>query len=194
MSEPSDPATRYLQVLEALAPVAAKTLRQHLPISRGGAAESLAAAGALLPPALARHQARRPGEPDAARQVLRKYGQPAALGTPAAALRSLLADPRLSPRLGGLLGDDGARAAAFVARRTGDDAAALGLALAACAPLALAALERAADDAALGPWLASLPQAVLTAPEGLADPATLPGAWFAALRARAFPWWTRVLP
>lgn len=194
MSETIDPATRYLEALEAAAPAAAKGLRQHLPLSRGGAAEAFAAAGALLPSALARHQARRGGAPGAARDVLRKFGLPAGLKHPSPALRAQISRSDLSPRLGGLLGDDGPRAAAWIAARTGDDASALGCALAACAPLVLGALGLAAEDPALAAWLGGLSQDVLGTPAGLAEPTTMPGAWFAALRARAFPWWTRVLP
>src|SRR5262245_59247639 len=143
MDANADPGHAYLDALEPAAPGAAKALRRQGRLSRGGAADALAAAGALLPLALARHQRKRTAEPQAARGVIQKYGRTAALGDPAPVLRERLADPDLNARLGGLLADDGPRAAAWLAPRSGDDAAALGRAVAACAPLVLAALGKA---------------------------------------------------
>lgn len=194
MSEATDPASLYLDLVEAAAPAAAKALRSAGVLSRGGAAEALAAAVALLPLALARHQRRRGAEPAAARDVLAKYGPESALAEPGRTVGQRFALPDLSARLGGLLGDDGPRAAAWIATRSGDAPVAVARALAAAAPVALAALGRAAALHGFDAWLLSLPEGPLAQPASLIGAGGLPAAWFSALRSKAFPWWTRVLP
>jgi hypothetical protein len=189
-----DLSRAYLDALEPSVPAAAKALRRFGNVSRGGAAEALAAAGALLPPALGRHQRKRATVPNAAGEVIAKFGRTAALLDPTTVLQERLADPETNPRLGGLLGDDGVRAALWLAPRTGDDAGALGRALAACAPLVLAALGRAGPVEALRGWLAALDVEVLADPARLTASDGAPARTFRALRSRAFPWWTRVLP
>lgn len=190
----ADVPRAYLAALEPAAPGAAKALRRQGRLSRGGAAEALAAAGALLPLALARHQQKRAAEPRAVQDVIGKYGRTGALGDPAPVLRERLADPDLSARLGGLLGDDGPRVAAWLAPRTGDDALALGRSVASCAPLLLAALGRAGSAEAIDAWLRGLDLAALGEPARLATDEGFAGTAFRALRGKAFPWWTRVLP
>ena len=194
MDEPLDPGRVYLERLAAAAPMAAKALRRHGRLSRGGAADALAAAGALIPAALARHRRKRAAEPSAALEVIARHGQPAALADPRALLAERLADPDTTARLGGLLGDDGPRAAAWLAARTGDEAEPLGRALAAAAPLVLGALADAAPAEALLAWLARQDELPLAEPDRLAGGAGGAAAAFRALRRRAFPWWKRALP
>lgn len=194
MDAAPDLSRAYLDALEPAVPAAAKALRRFGGVSRGGAAEALAAAGALLPPALGRHQRKRSTVPHAAGEVIAKYGRPAALSDPTPVLQERLADPEANARLGGLLGDDGVRAAQWLAPRTGDDALALGRALAACAPLVLAALARAGTADALRAWLAALDAEVLAEPARLTASDGSAARTFRALRSRAFPWWSRVLP
>ena len=187
VDEALDAGRVYLQRLAAAMPAAAKTLRRHGRISRGGAADALAAAGALLPAALARHLRKRAAEPSAALEVLARHGRPAALADPRALLAERLADPETSPRLGGLLGDDGPRAAAWLATRSGDAAEPLGRALAAAAPLVLGALMDAAPAETLLAWLTRQDEVPLAEPERLAGGAGGAAAAFRVLRRRAFP-------
>jgi hypothetical protein len=195
VSDARGPGAVYLERLAAAAPAAARTLRRHGRLSRAGAAEALAAAAALLPAALARHRRKRGKEPSAALDVIARHGRPAALADPQALLVERLADPETNPRLGGLLGDDGPRAAAWLAKRTGDEAERLGRALGCVAPLVLGALGGAATPEQLVAWLARQDEAPLAEPERLAGGgAAESAAAFRALRRRAFPWWSRALP
>ncbi len=194
MSDAPDPASIYLDQVERAAPALAKALRGVGRLSRGAAAEAVAAAGALIPLALARHARRRPDAAGATRALLEKYGPGDALADPAGSVRRRWPSPDLTPRLGGLLGDDGPRAAAWVARRTGDDVVEVGRALAASAPTVLAAIALAADLPGFEAWLGALGPEPLAEPDRLSAPGSLAAAWFSSLRSRAFPWWTRVLP
>jgi hypothetical protein len=58
----------------------------------------------------------------------------------------------------------------------------------------LAALGRVAGAEGLRAWLATLDGQVLAEPARLVAPDGPPAQLFRALRSRAFPWWTRVLP
>jgi hypothetical protein len=191
----ADASARYLALVEAAAAPAAKALRSHGDLSRAGSAEAFAAAATLIPVALARHRRKRGGAIGAVLDVLSKYGAPAALTDPRAHLAPPAGAPAPTARLGGLLGDDGARLATFLSSRTRDPDAVLSRALGSAAPLVLAALSKvAAPDmgAALGTWLGELDEA------DLSDPARLlsgPSSdTFRRVRGRASPWWKRVLP
>ena len=151
----TDATARYLEVLvsgrrpvraaaarlaDALAPAASAGAR------REAAALAVAVAAAVIPCALARHAARRGGA--AAWEVVEKFGRAGDLDEPRIGVRAQLDRPRFDPRLGGLLGDEADRIAAGLAARTGLPAADLARAVAAVAPMMLAALARACDEAA----------------------------------------------
>lgn len=194
MTSGTDASARYVALLEAAAPQAAKALRSQGDLSRAGSAEAFAAAATLIPPALARHRRKRGGAIGSVLEVLSKYGRAPALDDPRTQLAPAAGSPPPNARLGGLLGDDGLRVAAFLAQRTRDPEPVLSRALGASAPLILAALSKvAAPDmgAALGTWLGELDES------DLADPARLltgPSAeTFRRIRGRAAPWWKRVL-
>jgi hypothetical protein len=187
-------AERYLAAIEQAAGATAKALRVRGDLSRSGSAEALAAATALLPAALARHRRRRGGELKAVLDVLAKFARPDALRQP-----RLLAGPPApptpdpSPRLGGLLGDDGPRTADALARRTSDPPAVVGRALATAAPIVLAALQAAGTAEELGAWLAERGDAELSDPQQLTDGDGFPAEAFRRIRTRGFPWWRRML-
>ncbi len=193
MSEPAAIAERYLASIEQVAGTAAKALRSRGDLSRAGSAEVLAAAAALLPAALARHRRRRKGTLEAVTEVLTKYGQPAALLNPQAFLALAPGAPEPNPRLGGLLGEEGPRVAAFLAKRSADPVPVLGRALGTCAALVLAALAAAAPPTELGVWLDERAESELDDPARLLAEEGFPAEAFRRVRARGFPWWSRVL-
>jgi hypothetical protein len=195
VSTPSPIPERYLGAIEQVAGAVAKTLRARGDLSRSGSAEALAAATALLPAAVARHRRRRGGSFEAAREVWTKFGRPEALVQPRVLLTST--DPRTpepSPRLGGLLGDDGPRTADFLAQRTSDPPQVIGRALASAAPLVLAALGASGSAEDLGAWLAHRTDEELDDPAGLVANDGFPAEAFRRIRTRGFPWWSRMLP
>ncbi|MFM8978905.1 MAG: hypothetical protein ACKOSS_00345 [Planctomycetia bacterium] len=185
---------RYLAAVEQAAGAAAKALRTRGDLSRSGSAEAISAAAALLPAALARHRRRRKGAIEAVLEVLAKFGRPEALATPRLLQEP---DPRLgepNPRLGGLLGDDGVRLAAWLAARTHDPAPVGGRALAAVAPMLLAALAQAGSADELAAWLDERADGELAEPATLVADSGFPAEAFRRIRTRGFPWWSRMLP
>lgn len=159
-------------------------------VSRAAAADAFAMTAALVVAGLARHRAKR-GDPAAATAVLGKFGRPADVDAPALAVAAHLARTDLGPRLGGLLGDAGTAAVAWLAGRTGAPADALGRIVAAVAPMALGALAAAAPADGLEALL------VEVGPGGVEDPASLVGAPGAAagvfdrVRRGLQPFWRR---
>ena len=111
----SGPLTRYAARLARAAKTAVPALVEETGLDRAAASAAFATACALTLSGLARHQRRRPDDAAAARTVVEKYGRPADLDAVALAVRAHLADPRLDARVGGLLGDAGPRAVAWLA-------------------------------------------------------------------------------
>jgi hypothetical protein len=188
-----NPRRLYLRILKRVAPDTVTVLREQCGLDRAAAAEAFAAVAGLGLAGLARHQRRRPENPRAAVEVVRKYGRPADLDAPELGIAAHLQRPDLSSRLGGLLGDAGPRAAEWVARRTGAPTAAVDRAMAAAAPLSLGALEAGLTPAELTVWLARLPDDAIERTDALLDPRSDCAETFRCLRRRALPWWQRVL-
>jgi len=69
----------------------------------------------------------------------------------------------------------------------------LGRALATAAPLVLAALAAAAPPPELAAWLDQRAESELDDPARLLAEDGFPAEAFRRVRARGFPWWTRVL-
>lgn len=148
---------------------------------------------ALVPGGLSRHMRRRPHQPQAAVDVVRKYGRPRDLDAPELGISGRAERDRLSPRLGGLLGDAGPRAARWIAERTTLDEEAAGRTLAVLAPIALGALAVALDGREISDWLATHPDHALTHPERLLEANGEPAAIYRRMRRRGDPWPSRVL-
>lgn len=184
---------RYLAAVEQAAGGAAKVLRSRGDLSRSGSAEAISAAAALLPAALARHRRRRQGSIEAVQEVLAKFGRPAALASPRVLLEPDARGGEPSPRLGGLLGDEGLRVATWLAARTHDPEAVVGRALAAAAPMVLAALAQAGTPAELAAWLDERADGELADPAALVADSGFPAEAFRRIRTRGFPWWSRML-
>lgn len=184
---------RYLLAVERSAGAAAKALRTRGDLSRSGSAEAISAAAALLPAALARHRRKRAGSIDAVMDVLAKFGKPDTLANPRLLQEVDARAPAPSPRLGGLLGDEGPRLCAWLASRTHDPEAVLGRALALVAPMVLAALAKAGTREELAAWLDERSDAELAEPQVLVAEAGFPADAFRRIRTRGFPWWSRML-
>jgi len=162
-------------------------LVEGVPLSPAAATEAWAVAGALLLAGLARHDRRRGGDGTAAAAVLAKYARADDLGSPDIAVRAHLAHPRLDPRLGGLLGDASALAAAWLSSRTDTPAPLLARALAACAPLALGALAAGGETPGdLSTRCAGVDVACLESPESLERIEGPPGDTYRHLRRRGW--------
>jgi hypothetical protein len=148
---------------------AVPALAKSLGMSRSAAAETFGATAGLVIAALARHQHRRPGEPEAANAVVEKYGRPADVDSSDIAIGAHLARPRLDPRLGGLLGDAADRATRWIADRTGAAPDAVAKAMAAGAPIALGALHATVESKGLGSLLDAADEQALESPARLAE-------------------------
>jgi len=183
----SGPLTRYAARLARAAKTAVPALVEETGLDRAAASAAFATACALTLAGLARHQRRRPDDRAAARAVVEKYGRPADLDAAALAVRAHLADPRLDARLGGLLGDAGPRAVAWLAARTKAPSEALSRALAASVPLALGALHAAAEADQLPNMLAEVSDGALADPACLLDRATPVGRAFRRVRRAGLP-------
>jgi hypothetical protein len=181
-------ATRAcLKVLGRAAPGTIRALRKELGLSRTAAAEAYAATAALCAAGLARLTRRRPNDARAAVEAVKEHGRRADVDAPALGLRGRLEKPRLSPRVAGILGEGGPRAAAWLAERTGADEEVLTRAIAATAPIALGAFEVALEPRELGDWIAMLPDHALTRVEHLLEPNEVPAEIFRRLRRFALP-------
>ncbi|MBL9086702.1 MAG: hypothetical protein JNM10_06135 [Planctomycetia bacterium] len=145
---------------------------------------------ALVVAGLARHRAKR-GDAAAATAVLGKFGRPADVDAPALAVAAHLARSDLDPRLGGLLGDAGTAAVAWLAGRTGAPADALGRVVAAAAPMALGALAAAAPADGLEALLAEVGPGGVDAPGTLADGRGAAAGVFERVRKGVAPFWRR---
>jgi hypothetical protein len=159
-------------------------------VPRVAAADAFAATAALVVAGLARHRARRGGV-EAAAAVLAKFGRPADVDAPALAVAAHLSRQDLDPRLGGLLGDAGTAAVAWLAGRTGAPAVALGRIVAATAPMALGALAAAAPADGLDALLAEVGPGGVDSPASLADAPGAAGAVFERVRKGVSPFWRR---
>jgi hypothetical protein len=169
MGRADESLSKFLEVLDRAAPSAVRTLSRELGIPRRAAGDALAAAAGLGLCGLARHRRKRPSDPDAAAGVVAKFGRPVDLAAPEAGLPAHLGKPGLSARLGGLLGDAGPKAAAWIAgRRARGAEEAVGRALAASMSLVLGALEEALDRAAIAELVAGVPEEPLEDPSRLA--------------------------
>jgi hypothetical protein len=188
---PAEPVDRYVARLGRSAPAAARTLARRLGLSRAAAAEAFAGAGSLVVAGLARHGRRR--GPGAVRDVLAKYARPADLGAPALAVGAHLSRPDLSARLGGLLGDGGPRFCGWLASRRRADAGALERALAACAPLALGALDECLGSEGESTLPERFPEDVLDEPSRLVGGDDPSARLFRRLARSGLPWFARVL-
>jgi hypothetical protein len=188
------PRQAFLRTIQKAAPLAVRTLERELKIDRRTAGEAFAAAAALTLAGLARHQRRRPLQGTAAYQVVKKFGRPADLKAPELGIPAHLARRSLSPRLGGLLGDAGPKAAAWLAaRRPGATPEQVGKAMAAVAPLVLGALREEVEAVALTEWLAKVPEAPLEDPAALLAVVGDPSDAFLRLRRMGQSWWERTL-
>lgn len=159
-------------------------------VPRAAAAATFAATAVLVVAGLARHRARRGGV-EAAAAVLVKFGRPADVDAPALAVAAHLARPDLDPRLGGLLGDEGAAAIAWLAERTGAPAAALGRIMAATAPMTLGALAASAPADGLDALLAEIGPGGLEAPASLDGDTGAAAGVFDRVRRGVQPFWRR---
>jgi hypothetical protein len=184
---------RFVRVLGRAMPKAVRTLSSELEMPRETAAETTAAAAGLALAGLAHHQRRRPRNARAAIDVVRKFGRPADVDAPELGIRAQLAREDLSPRLGGLLGDAGPSAAAWIASRTGSSEQAVSRALAAVMPLVLGALGRTLSARDLADWLSHMPEDALDEPDRLLLPDGAPAETYLALRHRGHRWWQRLL-
>jgi len=171
-----------LAVLERAAPQAIRGLQTELGLSRRVAAEIYGATAALLAAGLARLTRRRPNDSRAAIEAVKKHGRPADVDAPDIGIAGRLEKPRLSVRIGGILGEAGPRAAQWLAGRTDTEAETVERAIAAAAPVALGAFERGLEPRALGTWVAMLPDGALTHPELLLDANEEPAEIFRRLR------------
>jgi hypothetical protein len=189
------PRRAFFRTLDRAAPRAVRALARELSIPRRAAAEALGAAAGLSLAGLARHQRRRPEDKTAALGVIAKYGRAADIEAPDVGITAHLARPELSPRLGGLLGDTGPKAAAWLAGRSpGESAEVAGRALAAAAPLVLGALSGVGPPDAVAAWIATVPEAPLDDPAALGAGSGDPAALFRRVRRAGLPWWQRLLP
>ena len=170
-----------------------RTLERDLGLSARAAAEIYAATAALVPGGLARHTRRRPQNARAAFEVVKKFGRPADVDMPELGIAGRLQKTKLSPRLGGLLGESGPRAAQWLAERTGADVETVGRAIAATAPVALGALERALEPNDLSDWIATLPDVALTRPGELLEANAHPSRVYRRVRRLGQPFWIRLL-
>jgi uncharacterized protein DUF937 len=187
------PRRAFLRRLGRAAPGAVRALSRELSMPKKAAAEALAAAAGLGLAGLSRHQKKRPQDSRAAVAVVKKYGRPADLAAPDLGISAHLSRPEISPRLGGLLGDAGPRAATWLAERTGTTPDAAGRALAAATPLVLGALGDAVEPATLTEWLARVPDSPLDDPGALLAANGDPSDAFRRLRRFGAPWWMRTL-
>jgi hypothetical protein len=116
------------------------------------------------------------------------------LDAPEIGIPAHLARRELSPRLGGLLGDAGPKAAEWVAKRTHAEASeTVGKAVAATTPLVLGALEEALGPLEMQDWLAGVPEAPLEDPDALLAPDGEPAQAFRAIARHGRPFWMRAL-
>ncbi len=155
-----------LVLADALAPIGPKRER------RRAVARAVALAAALLPCALARHRLRRDGDLNAVWDVLSRFGRPEDLDAAGIGVRAQFDRTRLDARLGGLLGDEAASIADWLASTSAIPAVELGRCVAAVAPLVLGAITRAARSASgLEPLLADFKADMLGQVEAVgADP------------------------
>ena len=182
MTETRRSTKRVLAVLERATPDAIRGLEKELELSKRAAAEIWGATAALLSAGLARLTRRRPNDSRAAVEAVRKQGRPADVEAADVGIAGRLEKTRLSVRLGGLLGEAGPRAAAWLAERTGIEAEVVERAVAAAAPVALGAFDTALEPRELGTWAAMLPDGALTRPERLLDANEEPAEIFRRLR------------
>jgi len=182
MTETGQSTKQVLVVLERAAPEAIRGLQKELDLTRLAAAEIYGATAALLAAGLARLTRRRPNDSRAAIEAVKKHGRPADVDAPDVGIAGRLERTRLSVRLGGILGEAGPRAAAWLAERTGTESEVVERAMAATAPVALGAFETALEPRALGAWVAMLPDGALTHPELLLDANEEPAEIFRRLR------------
>ena len=189
-----DPARAYASLVARAGRGAVPALVGALGLPRRAAAEAFGAAAGLVLAGLARHRRRRADDARAAAGVVEKYGRPADVDAPAIAVGAHLGRPAREARLGGLLGDAGPRATAWIATRTGAAADVVSRALAASAPIALGALKAAAGDERLEALLDRAGEAPLEAPERLAAEQGPAAAAFRAGRRAGRPAWLRWLP
>lgn len=182
----------YVREVARATPAAIRGLRRELGVSRAAAAEVLAATAALVPAGLARLVRRSTGAGVAVETVKAK-GRSTDLRAPEIGLAGRLEKPRLSARLGGLLGEGGPRAARWVAERTGASEEDMARAIAAAAPIALGALDVAVEPRLLENWVATMPDRALTSPEHLLDPNDVPAEIFRRLRRLGQPLLVRLL-
>lgn len=171
-----------LAVLERAAPDAIRGLQTELDITRLAAAEIYGATAALLAAGLARLTRRRPNDSRAALEAVKKHGRPADVEAADVGIAGRLERTRLSVRIGGVLGESGPRAAAWLAKRTDIEEAVVERAVAAVAPVALGAFETALEPRELGSWVAMLPDDALTHPDLLLGANEEPAEIFRRLR------------
>lgn len=171
-----------LAVLERAAPDAIRGLQTELDITRLAAAEIYGATAALLAAGLARLTRRRPNDSRAALEAVKKHGRPADVEAADVGIAGRLERTRLSVRIGGVLGESGPRAAAWLAKRTDIAEAVVERAVAAVAPVALGAFETALEPRELGSWVAMLPDDALTHPDLLLGANEEPAEIFRRLR------------
>lgn len=193
MIDPDAARRAYERELMRAARDTIRTLERELGLAPRQAGEIYAVTAALVPGGLARHTRRRPQNARAAFEVVKKFGRPADVDMPELGIAGRLQKPRLSPRLGGLLGEAGPRAAVWLAERTGADVEVVGRAIAAIAPIALGALERALEPRDLSDWIATLPDEALTKPTELFDANALPSQIYRRVRRLGQPLWIRAL-